>query len=93
MDGIAEARGAALAAIAVVWLLHQPVVTSVILGAKSLGQIDDQLTACDITLSPDELATLAQASAPSVEYPGWALTGNDAARTTLLRTGHLPTEQ
>jgi aryl-alcohol dehydrogenase-like predicted oxidoreductase len=92
MDDIAKAREAPLAAIAVAWLLHQPVVASVILAAKSLEQIDDQLTARHITLSLDELATLAQASAPSVEHPGWALTGNDAARTTLLRTGYLPTQ-
>ena len=92
MDSIAAAHGVTLAAIAVAWLLQQPVVTSVILGAKSLSQIDDQLAACDIRLSPDELATLAQASALPVEYPGWALAGNDAARTTLLRTGHFPTQ-
>lgn len=92
MDDIAKARGVPLAAIAVAWLLHQPAVTSVILGAKSLGQIEEQLTACGITLSPDELATLAQASALSLEYPGWALAGNDAARTTLLQTGQLPNQ-
>jgi aryl-alcohol dehydrogenase-like predicted oxidoreductase len=92
MDGIAQARRIPLAANAVAWLLQQPVVTSVILGAKSLAQIDDQLLAFDITLSPQELETLAKASALPVEYPGWALASNDAARTTLLQTDRLPAE-
>ncbi|OJH42403.1 aldo/keto reductase [Cystobacter ferrugineus] len=92
MDGVAAAHGVPLATIALAWLLHRRVVTSVILGAKRLAQLEDQLKAVDVTLSDDEIRTLTDASALSVEYPGWALRVNDAPREALLQTGRLPTE-
>jgi len=73
MRPIAEAKGVSVARIALAWLLHQPVVTSVIVGAKRKEQLLDNLGACDVALSADELATLDKASALAPEYPGWML--------------------
>jgi aryl-alcohol dehydrogenase-like predicted oxidoreductase len=70
---IAEAHGVSVARIALAWLLHQKAVMSVIVGAKSIAQLDDNLAASDIVLSADELATLDQASALTREYPQWML--------------------
>jgi aryl-alcohol dehydrogenase-like predicted oxidoreductase len=73
MRPIAEAHSASVAQIALAWLLHQRVVTSVIMGAKRPDQLADNLAAVDIDLSQDELATLATASALPSEYPGWMM--------------------
>ena len=73
MAPIAAAHDASLAQIAIAWLLHQPVVTTVIVGAKRPDQLAENLAAADIALSPDELDALAAASALASEYPQWML--------------------
>ena len=71
MRPMAEARGASVAQIALSWLLHQKVVSSVIIGAKRLDQLDDNIAATTIDLTAEELGSLAQVSALPPEYPGW----------------------
>jgi aryl-alcohol dehydrogenase-like predicted oxidoreductase len=71
MRPIAQAHDATVARVALAWLLHQPFVTTVILGAKTVEQLDDNLGAAAIALSPHELAALDAASALPPEYPGW----------------------
>jgi len=71
MDPIAQTHGVSLAQIALAWLLHQPVVTSVIIGAKRQDQLDDNLAAAAIELSEAELAALDEVSRLPAEYPGW----------------------
>ncbi len=73
MRPIAEARGVSVAQVALAWLLHQPQVTSVIVGAKRPEQLADNLAATQLTLTPAELATLDDASRLPAEYPGWML--------------------
>ncbi len=71
MRDVATAHEASVAQIALAWLLHQATVTSVIIGAKRLDQLDDNLGSVDITLTDDELERLNGVSALSTEYPGW----------------------
>jgi aryl-alcohol dehydrogenase-like predicted oxidoreductase len=85
MRGMAEARGISVARIALAWLLHRPVVMSVIVGAKSTEQLDDNLASVDVVLTGDELAQLDAVSALPPEYPGWML-----ARQGADRLGGLP---
>lgn len=73
MRRIAQARNVSVAQIALSWLLHQDVVTSVIIGAKRLDQLNDNIAAIDVSLTGDELAELDQVSALPPEYPGWML--------------------
>jgi len=69
---LARAAAAAVApAAAIACTLAQPLVTSVIIGAKDVAQLDDNLAATQLELSTEELATLDQASALPPEYPGW----------------------
>ena len=70
---IAEAHGVSVARIALAWLLHKKAVMSVIIGAKSIAQLEDNLAATDIELSAEELAALDKASALVREYPQWML--------------------
>ena len=73
MRVIADARGVSVARIALAWLLHKPVVTSVIVGAKRIEQLTDNIAATAIALTPDEITTLDAVSALTPEYPGWML--------------------
>jgi len=84
MRRIAEARGVSVAQIALAWLLHQPVVTSVIIGAKRTEQLDDNVAATQVALNPDELAELDRVSALPVEYPGWMLERQGGPRLAQL---------
>ena len=70
--------------VAIAWLLHQPVVTSVILGAKRVEQLTDTIGATDVTLSEAELANLANVTALPEEYPGWMLTRQTEGRAQLM---------
>ncbi|AMM24705.1 aldo/keto reductase [Variovorax sp. PAMC 28711] len=71
MRPIADAKGVSVAQIALAWLLHQPQVTSVIVGAKRPDQLADNIGATKVTLSADELAQIDAASRLPAEYPGW----------------------
>jgi len=62
-----------VAQIALAWLLHQQVVTSVIVGAKRADQLRDNIRAASISLNLEELALLDEASKLPEEYPGWML--------------------
>ena len=71
MQGISARTGAAVAQIALAWLLHQPVVTSAIIGAKKPSQLKDNLASVDVKLEAADLDALNKASALTPEYPGW----------------------
>ncbi len=73
MRKIAAPRGVSVAQIALAWLLHRPAVTSVIIGAKRIEQLDDNIAATGIELSSAEMAELDAVSALPREYPGWML--------------------
>lgn len=69
LETVAAARGVSMARVALAWLLAQPGVTSVIVGASSVEQLDDNLAAADLVLEDDEMAQLDAATAPAPIYP------------------------
>ena len=71
MRPMALERDVSVAQIALAWLLHQPQVTSVIVGAKRPEQLADNLAATKVTLNVDEMAKLDTVSQLPAEYPGW----------------------
>jgi len=71
MRRIGEAKGVSVARVALAWLLHKPQVMSIIIGAKTVAQLDDNLAAVDLALTPEEIAQLDTVSALPAEYPGW----------------------
>jgi aryl-alcohol dehydrogenase-like predicted oxidoreductase len=73
MRPMAQAHGVSVAQIAIAWLLHQPQVTTVIIGAKRPDQLADNLAAPQVALSSDELRQLDEISRLPAEYPGWML--------------------
>jgi aryl-alcohol dehydrogenase-like predicted oxidoreductase len=87
MRPIAERHKVSVAQIALAWLLKQDTVTSVIIGAKRLEQLEDNLASTAVELSADEMEMLGRVSMLPPEYPGWMLGRQGGARETLLREG------
>jgi aryl-alcohol dehydrogenase-like predicted oxidoreductase len=69
VNALAREKSTTSTAIALAWLLAKPMVTSVIFGARSIEQLDDNLKAADVKLSAGELERLDDASAFEVGYP------------------------
>jgi len=80
MREVGEAHGASVARVALAWLLAKPAVMSIIIGAKTLDQLDDNLAAVDLALTPEEVARLDEASELPPEYPGWMFARQGASR-------------
>jgi aryl-alcohol dehydrogenase-like predicted oxidoreductase len=85
MREIGRAHGASVAQVALSWLLAKPFVTSVILGATKMAQLEDNVRAIEVTLLDSEIAALDQMTAPPAQYPGWftAATTDPKHRTAL----------
>lgn len=77
LQDIAAARESTVARIALAWVLNQPAVTSVIVGAKRPDQLQDNLEASGIILTEDELARLDKVSQLPIEYPAWPFMEDD----------------
>ncbi len=69
LKAVAAERGKTSTAVALAWLLAKPAVTSVIFGARSVEQLEDNLEAAELKLSPVEIARLDEASAVPLVYP------------------------
>jgi aryl-alcohol dehydrogenase-like predicted oxidoreductase len=83
-------KGCSVAQIALSWLLHQTVVSTVIVGAKRADQLADNIAACEVELSADELASLEKLSALPNEYPGWMLSFQGSYRDTRVSPRRRP---
>jgi aryl-alcohol dehydrogenase-like predicted oxidoreductase len=80
MREIGKAHGVSPARVALAWLLAQRHVMSVIIGAKTLEQLDDNLAATELVLTAGEIAKLNEVSALPAEYPGWMFERQGNAR-------------
>ncbi len=70
---IAKSHDTSVATIALAWVLAKPFVTSVIIGAKRLDQLTENLAAVEVKLTEDEIKRLDEVSALPSEYPGWMI--------------------
>ena len=84
MAPIAKAHDCSAARVSLAWLLAKPVVTSIIIGAKRLDQVRDNLSAVELKLTEDEVKQLDEVSALAPEYPGWVLPFQGADRLRLV---------
>jgi aryl-alcohol dehydrogenase-like predicted oxidoreductase len=80
MREIGKAHGVSVARVALAWLLAKPHVMSVIIGAKTVDQLADNLAAADLALTADDMRRLDEVSALPEEYPGWMLARQGALR-------------
>lgn len=84
MQPIAAKHEVSVARVALAWLLHQPHVTSIIIGVRTREQLLDNLASTELRLTAEELAALDKASALTPEYPGWMLDRLSADRLAVL---------
>lgn len=68
---IGDARGWTVPQVALAYVLQQPGVSSLVIGARTPAQLEQNLAAAELTLEPDELERLERASAPPLLYPYW----------------------
>jgi aryl-alcohol dehydrogenase-like predicted oxidoreductase len=71
MEGIAKQHDVSVATVALNWVIKQPGITSTIIGAKTLEQLNQNIRATTLELTTEELKQLNEASALTSEYPGW----------------------
>ena len=69
VQALAKEKQTTASAVALAWLLAKPQVSSVIFGARSLEQVDDNLRAVDVKLTADDVQKLDTASAYELGYP------------------------
>jgi aryl-alcohol dehydrogenase-like predicted oxidoreductase len=73
MRPIAQAHQVSVAQVALAWLLARPAVTSVIIGARSVEQLEDNIASTKVRLTDQDLKALDAVSQLPPEYPGWML--------------------
>lgn len=84
LDAVAARRGCTVAQAALAWLLHQGVVTSVLVGVKRIDQLKDNIGATEVVLEREDLDALNAASALAPEYPGWMIATQNAGRQAMI---------
>jgi len=80
MREIAEKHGTSVATVALAYILAKPFVTTVIIGAKRVEQLDQNLAAVNLKLDAGDLKKLDDVSELAPEYPGWMLARQGAGR-------------
>jgi aryl-alcohol dehydrogenase-like predicted oxidoreductase len=69
LEKIAKARDTTVARVALAWLQTRPGVTSTIIGARRLSQLEDNLKALDVKLTPEDIAHLTEKTKPILGFP------------------------
>ena len=77
---IAKEKGTTIAQVALAWLLAQPGVTSIIIGANKLSQLEDNLKAAELELTAAEIEVLSATTAPAPQYPQWMIERQNEGR-------------
>jgi aryl-alcohol dehydrogenase-like predicted oxidoreductase len=80
MREVGDKHGVTVARVALAWILAKPFVTAIIIGAKTMEQLDDNLAAAGLQLTAEEVSKLDAVSALPPEYPGWMLERQGAER-------------
>jgi aryl-alcohol dehydrogenase-like predicted oxidoreductase len=79
LNKVGEQHGVSPARVALAWVLHRPAISSVIVAARKVEQLEDNIGAVDLKLSEEEVRLLNEASDPGVPYPKWMVLQLDTA--------------
>jgi aryl-alcohol dehydrogenase-like predicted oxidoreductase len=80
LDAMAKEKGASIPQLALAWLLAQPAVSSVIIGANKMAQLEDNLKAADTQLAAAEVERLSLTTQPPTLYPQWMVERQNSRR-------------
>ncbi len=84
MEEIGKSHGVSVAQVSLAWLLSNKHVTTIIIGAKNLDQLNDNIKSTELELTGDELKKLDELSALEEEYPGWMVSRQGTDRLKIL---------
>ena len=84
LEAIAKKKGASIAQVALAWLIAQQGVTSIIIGANKMSQLEDNLKSANLELTAEEVEQLSRTTAPRAIYPQWMIERQNAGRVTPL---------
>ncbi len=79
LRAVANRHGVSPARVALAWLLSRPMISSVIIGARKIEHLRDNIQAVDLKLSSEDMEELNQVSAPGTPYPKWMVLQLDQA--------------
>ena len=82
LEEVSASSGTSVAQTALAWLLARPAVSSVIIGANKMSQLEDNLKAVELKLSAQEVERLSATTAPPKLYPQWMVEVQGAGRAT-----------
>jgi diketogulonate reductase-like aldo/keto reductase len=85
---VAARHNASLARVALSWLLGRPAVSSVIIAARKVEQLEDNIRAVDLQLSDEDVQILDAASDPGIPYPKWMVLQLDTAEDPRPKVLH-----
>lgn len=77
---IAKEKGTTVGQVALAWMLAQAGVTSIIIGANKMAQLEDNLKAADLELTTAELEVISATTAPAAQYPQWMIERQNEGR-------------
>ena len=80
MREIGKQHGVSVATVGLTWVRQKPFITSTIIGATTMEQLNDNLKSVEFTLSADEIARLDEVSADKTQYPYWMISRNNTTR-------------
>jgi len=80
MREIARKHGVSVACVGLTWVRQKPFITSTIIGATTMEQLNDNLASVNFSLSAEEMAKLDEVSAERTQYPYWMISRNNASR-------------
>ena len=86
LRGIADKHGVSPARVSLAWTLAHPVISSVIIAARNLKHLEDNILAADLKLDADDLKALNAVSDPGTPYPKWMVLQLDQAEDPRPRT-------
>jgi diketogulonate reductase-like aldo/keto reductase len=85
---VADRHGASPARAALAWTLRRPAVSSVIIAARTLDHLEENIRAVELDLSEEDVRLLDAASDPGVPYPKWMVLQLDTAEDPRGRVLH-----
>jgi aryl-alcohol dehydrogenase-like predicted oxidoreductase len=86
LRGVADKHGVSPARVALAWTLSHPVISSVIIAARSLKHLEDNILAADLKLDADDFKALNTVSDPGTPYPKWMVLQLDQAEDPRPKT-------
>jgi aryl-alcohol dehydrogenase-like predicted oxidoreductase len=90
MREIARKHGVSVACVGLTWVRQKPFITSTIIGATTMEQLNDNLASVDFTLSAEEMTRMDEVSAERSQYPYWMISRNNATRVPTGEPVNVP---